>query len=126
MRNVPQNTATQGPQRPSFEQLARLEPRLSALLLKAQAIKDDPAKESFCANQRWYGYGAGHQEGGLRAEVEELVGWAVEDRGSDPRLSTSAAYDVAYHTIYNALPDCRNCACVGFDELIQARRGGQR
>jgi hypothetical protein len=33
------------------------------------------------------------------------------DPATDPRLRTSEAYDVAYETIYNALPDCRNCGC---------------
>ena len=28
----------------------------------------------------------------------------------DPRLWTSEAYDIAYQTIYNALPDCRGCS----------------
>jgi hypothetical protein len=95
-------------QRLTWELLKRLEPRLAELYEKARSIKDDHSRLAFCANWHWYGLGE-HWPGGLSAQVSRLVGWSAKH--PDPRLHTSAAYDIAYHTIYNALPDCRNCCC---------------
>jgi hypothetical protein len=56
----------------------------------------------------WYGY-PGHRPG-LKARLTKLVGWEATRPGGVRR--SSAAYDVAYDTIYEALPDCRGrCAC---------------
>jgi hypothetical protein len=91
---------------PTFRALAKLEPRLRALLALARAHHKnrDPV---FCANAVWYGYpGFGP---GLKERLCRLVGYRAEQGGD---LRTSAAYDVAYHTIYRALPDCRGrCRC---------------
>jgi hypothetical protein len=92
----------------SFRALARLEPRLRDLLAEARAYHSNRGP-TFCANAVWYGY-PGWQPG-LKGRLSHLVGWAAE-RGGD--LRSSAAYDVAYQTIYQALPDCRGrCACTG-------------
>jgi hypothetical protein len=99
--------ARQRQRRLSWKELTVLEPRLLALYKEAKAIRDDRSKSSFCANRVWY---LGH----LRESVSELVG----SDAKHPRLSTSEAYDIAYHKIYNALPYCRNCACIALQDAI--------
>jgi len=82
-----------------WKEITQREPRLLALYERARATQDDKTKEWFCANQIWYRQ--------LKPELVELVGSARTD---DAILGTCRAYDVAYHTVYNALPDCRgNC-----------------
>ena len=91
----------------TWDELTALEPRLLALLQEAEAIKDDKRKPSFCANAHWYGYG-GHP--GIKPRLLELVGWARPYGSAE--LRGTRAYDVAYETIYDALPDCRgDCSC---------------
>ncbi len=41
--------------------------------------------------------------------MTQLVGWGSNH--PDPALRTSAAYDVAYQTLYDLLPDCQDCGC---------------
>jgi len=86
-----------------WDSLVLLEPQLEALAKEVQAIKVDPAK-AFCANRAWRPF---------RAEVIRLVGWSARtpNAAANPTLKTSDAYDVAYQTLYNLLPDCRDCAC---------------
>lgn len=92
-----------------FKKLCRLEPRLAELLKQAKAIRDDGTSESFCANARWYGR---HGHPGLKPVLVELVGHGAKERGADPQLCTSHAYDLCSHLIYNALPPCRDCWCL--------------
>ena len=95
-----------GNRRPTFRALAKLEPRLCDLLAEARSYHNnrDPV---FCANAVWYGY-PGFKPG-LKGRLGRLVGWTAE-RGGE--LRTSEAYDLAYRTIYRALPDCRGrCLC---------------
>jgi hypothetical protein len=90
--------------------LVRLEPRLLDLLREARALRKEQRRDPhFCANAAWYGYGRwrGH---GLKPRLVRLVGWSAE--GGDPILATRAAYDVAYQTVYEALPACRACGCM--------------
>jgi hypothetical protein len=101
----------------TWEQLTELEPRLLTLYERARAIKDNRRKPSFCANRTW------GEWGGLREQLSDLVGWAVKRWGGDPRLATSRAYDIAYRKVYDALPDCRNCVCWGFQDIIDERLG---
>lgn len=82
---------------PTFADLAAIEPRLQALLDEARGIC---AVKGYVAGKVWYGYG-GYP--GLKPRLLDLVGW--ERPEAHPLLSTSAAYDVAYETIYEALPD---------------------
>jgi hypothetical protein len=90
----------------TWANLVAAEPRLAALLAEARSIRDDRRHPTFCANAVWYGYrGYGH---GLKARLEQLVGW---DRKGHQLLGTEAAYDLAYDTIYSALPNCRQCGC---------------
>lgn len=87
--------------REKFDELAVIEPELSALLAEAEAVKDDGKLESFCANRRWC------KE--FKPRLLKLVGWARKDK---PELNTTKAYDVAYKVIYGALPACRDCGCL--------------
>ena len=99
-------------ERRTWNELVSIEPRLLALYRAAKAIRDNKGQPSFCANRVWYG--VGHQAG-FKERLCRLVGYDA----SDPRLQTSAAYDVAYHKVYSALPDCRNCSCFGLSALIE-------
>ena len=90
----------------TWEWVVRIEPRLARLLADIQQIRDDGQGEYFCRNEVWYGWGV--RGGGYKREMYALVGlWAA-----DPLVATSHAYDVAYRTLYNALPPCRGpCGC---------------
>jgi hypothetical protein len=89
----------------TWNDLVAAEPRLAVLLADARAVRDDRRRPSFCANAVWFGW---HGDGGFKSQLRYLVGWGCRP---DPILGTQAAYDLAYRTIYNALPDCRNCLC---------------
>lgn len=93
--------------KPTWEDLAKREPALSALRRRVESIEDDPRAESFCANAVWYGY---DDRPSLKAELCGLVGWSA--RRPDALLRSPEAYDVAYESLYYALPDCRGrCEC---------------
>ena len=92
----------------TWRNLVTCEPELGQLLNEVRRIKDDKRKPGFCANACWYGWG--EAEPSLKDRKVSLVGW----RARHEVLRTSAAYDLAYKTLYGALPDCRNCACVAF------------
>jgi hypothetical protein len=85
----------------TFKELTDLEPRLIDLLNEAKSIssKENP---NFCTNRIWYGYQ--DSESGLKYRMSRLVGNFTESDNSI--LRSSAAYDLAYRTIYDALPDC--------------------
>jgi hypothetical protein len=85
---------------PSWTELTQLEPRL--LDLAREALEASPSKGKYCANAEWYGYG-GQQ--GIKPRLCLLVGHEAAHFAPE-LLRTSAAYDVAYQTIYYALPDC--------------------
>lgn len=89
-----------------FDRLAKIEPELKRLLDEAKAT--DGSAPMFCANSVWYGYG-GHP--GLKPRLRRLVGWESGlPKGHE--LRSSKAYDTAYLTIYEALPDCSgDCLC---------------
>jgi hypothetical protein len=88
----------------TFDGLVALEPRLANLLAEARRHRRSRAR-SVCANEIWY------RPGGLRQRLIGLVGWhSLAPRGSV--LRTPAAYDLAYETLYDALPDCRECGCL--------------
>lgn len=92
---------------PTWAQLVELEPQLQALL--DEATTTDGSGEHFCANRVWYG--SARNRNGLKERLCRLVGWDIRRRGGPVLLSSEAAYDVAYETIYDALPDCRECGC---------------
>lgn len=96
----------------TWQQLIELEPRLRDLLDTAKAIRDDSEEPHFCANKLWYGSREnGHREPGLKDELLELVGMCSANK-DHPVLGSSRAYDVAYLTIYDVLPECRGCSCL--------------
>lgn len=83
----------------TWAQVSAMEPRLAGLLDTARLV--DGSGDHFCANRVWYGT--------FKPALCELVGWGRKQ--SPYALTTSGAYDVAYETIYAALPDCRGCWC---------------
>jgi hypothetical protein len=105
------NPPRKSERRLTFGALAKLEPRLRDLLAEARAHHRNRAAD-FCAVAVWFGYlGCGP---GLKGKLCRLVGWKAEQGGA---LRTSEAYDLAYRTVYRALPDCRGrCACSGLIE----------
>jgi hypothetical protein len=125
----------------TWEQLVELEPRLLELYKQAEQVIDDGSSPSFCANDIWYeqfkprleelvGSEAGipyalYEAGpgpsdGEPHPIGEFVHWATEresgwqkiQRVVPEDLKTGDAYDLAYHRIYDRLPDCRNCSCL--------------
>src|SRR5262245_49402224 len=86
--------STPRPPRLTWGTLAALEPRLTALLAEAQAVRDLGTAPYFCANAVWFGYD-GHR--GLKPPLRRLVGWDRPD--GDPALGSCEAYDLAYQTI---------------------------
>jgi hypothetical protein len=84
----------------TFKELAELEPGLKELLNEAHQVKSDGIPH-FCANAVW--------DGRFKPRLVLLVGWDARQRTTT--LQSERAYDVAYKTIYNALPDCRDCFC---------------
>ena len=89
----------------TWHDLVKAEPALGELLAEAQAVKDNGGT-SFCANSIWYNR--------FKQRLLPLVGW---DRRGHPVLGGMAAYDLAYHKIYDALPDCRDCLCWGLSSV---------
>lgn len=75
----------------TFENLCAVEPGLARLLRRARM--HEPTM-GFCANEIWYW--------DLKPQLVRLVGFEADH----PELSSSADYDLAYQTIYEALPDC--------------------
>lgn len=81
---------------PTWEELVALEPRLAELYTEARAVR---RTRRFCANAVWVRQ--------FKPRLLRLAGWYAEK----PELRTTGAYDVAYRTLYAALPDCRGCLC---------------
>ena len=84
-----------------FSDLVALEPRLEVLRREALAWREQ-AKRGFCANAVFYGSPG---QPGLKQRLSELVGYERAGRGV---LGTSEAYETAYHTVYQSLPNCRH------------------
>lgn len=83
--------------------LVKEEPRLLGVLRQAQDFPKG-VNETFCANRAI---------GTLKWKLAELVGWDRPESASCPVwLRTSAAWDCAFETVYDALPNCRNCRCM--------------
>jgi transcriptional regulator with XRE-family HTH domain len=104
---------------PTWERLLALEPRLRVLYDQARAIHDDPQRRSFCANHIWTEF---------KEPLARLVGWDVPpDRPAE--LRTERAYRVAHEAIYDQLPNCRWCFCVGsegWDMFVRAWERSER
>jgi hypothetical protein len=89
----------------TWQELVYLRPELGELLEEIRQVEDNPAKPSFCANAVWYGF-LEYRGRGFKARMKA----ALDTKESDG-LVAKAAYDLAYKTLYAALPGCRNCAC---------------
>lgn len=91
---------TRGILRVTWARLTSLEPRL--LVLLDEARQPDPGGRRFCANLRWYRL--------LKPALVNMIGWdAWTSQAAE--LKTREAYDLAYDTLYDALPPCRDCGC---------------
>src|SRR5829696_8872456 len=88
------------------------EPRLQALEERVRWIAVCDAVEApaaFCANDAFFGRrafaGEGQPSGGVKGEIERLLGYARrDDPAADPLLATSDAYDAAFEVLYDLLP----------------------
>jgi len=78
-----------------FKEICEIEPLICAMYLEAKAYQKT-AEENFCANNIWYGK--------MKMRFVELVGWSARRK----ELRNCIDYDVAYDTIYEALPDCKH------------------
>lgn len=85
----------------TWKRICELCPLMLRLFEQARAVKDDKRKRRFCANDIWYNQ--------FKPYMVNHVGW----HSSIPELQSSLAYNITYEKIYEALPDCRNCFCVG-------------
>lgn len=83
----------------TFDEICRLEPRV--LDLYEEAVNADPNELDYSELSRWFGYGV-YRGNGIKPRLVKLVGW---QRCQKDRLATSEAYDIAYKTILDALPD---------------------
>ncbi len=101
-------TPPPGTPRPTFAQLAALEPDLARLEYEIKAWARTPLGDDWCRMARWYGFGR-FRGMGYRQRMVELVGWG--SRHPDPRLHTSDAYEVCYQHLLDLLPECRDCGC---------------
>lgn len=73
-----------------WNMISEVEPRLWQMYIRAVQVNDNPV----CANKIWFDE--------FKPELLGLVGWEA----THPSLKSEWAYDVAYQTIYAALPDC--------------------
>ncbi len=119
----------------TFNQLCELEPELKRLHHLAGMIRDDENGKYFCANDVWYslfkpklynlvGWGREHSKQQRKRERERfeienpelskcfIQGPEMPKPEGIEILDTCEAYDCAYHTIYDQLPNCRNCGCM--------------
>lgn len=94
------------PEALSWDGLVDADYRLGVLLDLIEDLK--PGDGHFCANEAWYG--TTDPDAGIRARMDALVGWNREESTPD-LLQSREAYDLAYDTLYDALPNCRGCGC---------------
>ena len=76
---------------------------LACLYKQAKYWAQTIGRKPFCANAVWYST--------MKPIVELEVGYCARN----PKLESSLAYDVAYDSIYQALPNCRHegmCGCL--------------
>ena len=85
----------------TWNRICELSPLMLSLYEQARAVRDDKRKKRFCANAVWYDH--------FKPYMVNHVGW----NSPTPELQSSVAYNITYDKIYNALPNCRNCSCVG-------------
>lgn len=99
----------------TFDDLARLEPRLRGLEFEILRCKHAlRRKRNLCGNGLWYGYGR-FPLFMFKSRMSALVGWGQRGAPDDPdeqMLRSEHAYSVAYERLYSLLPNCRNCGCL--------------
>jgi hypothetical protein len=83
--------------RPTFDDLAALEPRLARLLAEAQECRLRRGRR-LDVTAVFYSYG--RHRPGFKRRLSELVGWAS---GREGVLGSSEAYEVVYRVVYQAL-----------------------
>jgi hypothetical protein len=93
----------------TFEDLQRIDPRLRELAVDICRVKD-AGPYGFCANYVW-----GRE---FKPRMVDLVGWDA----TDPRLTSSEAYNVAYAYLYDLLPGCRECGCISLEYYLDSIR----
>jgi hypothetical protein len=91
------------PASPSFSQLVAIEPELGGLYREIKGIRAQG--RDFCANDIWYRV--------YKPRLSQLTGWEA----SKASIRTMQAYDVAYSTLYEALPPCRRCGCARLSDF---------
>jgi hypothetical protein len=85
----------------TFDELCQHDAHLRALL--QEVTKERYRKDSnFCANELWYALPRTRGFVGIKFLMQQLVGHGARR----VELRTQDAYDVAYHTLYNAMPNC--------------------
>lgn len=77
----------------TFENLTALEPDLLTLYLDAKHYRRGV---KFCPIMVWYKK--------FKPRLIHLVGWVAQS--DNPILHTKQSYDLAYETVYEALPKC--------------------
>jgi hypothetical protein len=82
----------------TFDDICKIEPRLRDLYNEAVNVD---TRGDYSALSKFCGYG-NFRGRGLKPRITELVGWQRKPTDS---LSTMEAYDVAYKTILDALPE---------------------
>ena len=83
---------------PTFEELAREEPALDALLQEARHLRATGAAQGDRLHDVWIG---SYRRPGLKSRVKELVGWYRP--AHHPLLSSTRTYSTVYDTIIRAL-----------------------
>jgi len=85
----------------TWERIVKECPELGRM--KDEASKVDGSDWQFCANTVW--------AENFKPRLVRLVGF--EAPANVPEwLATHTAYEIAYSTVYNELPDCRMCGCM--------------
>lgn len=78
-----------------FHRISTIEPKLMEMYQFVTSI--DPSMDgSFCANEIWY------------RDLKPLLLTLVGHYSEVDAISDARSYDVAYQTIYRALPNCRH------------------
>ncbi|GAN33722.1 MAG: hypothetical protein DYG83_10320 [Candidatus Brocadia sp. AMX2] len=84
----------------TWETIIAIDPYFDDLLHGIKTIKPG---EKFCANETWY------KE--YKPIILRRVGYFAPNYAPEI-LKTEKAYDVVYQKLYDALPDCKGCACM--------------
>jgi len=82
----------------SFEHLCNVAPFLRCLLRQAKEFKRLAGRKPICANAIWYST--------MKPILVASVGMCAHH--PMPKMNGREAYDLAYKTIYEALPNCKH------------------